>query len=212
MLWLHTRVVTSAVWRLAEVGRCGPAAAPRQQQQHTSSSTAQQPAPPASHGQGQPHPADQQHALPGQDGAVAALQVHRGVSVHSVVLFQIYDSANGRELLGRSCPPSAQPPVNMCPHCPILILQIFIFVWTMTVLKYQWVQSEVMIYTIVHISASNGMIKNMSWYCRMKAFIEENEKGDYLIHSPDKKINPWMEKVNIIYQTCHVDQFDEELQ
>ena len=162
MLWLHTRVVTSAVWRLAEVGRCGPAAAPRQQQQHTSSSTAQQPAPPASHGQGQPHPADQQHALPGQDGAVAALQVHRGVSVHSVVLFQIYDSANGRELLGRSCPPSAQPPVNMCPHCPILILQIFIFVWTMTVLKHQWVQSEVMIHTIVHISASHGMIKNMS--------------------------------------------------
>ena len=80
------------------------------------------------HGQGQPHPADQQHALPGQDGAVAALQVDRGVSVHSVLLFQIYDTANGWELVGRSCPPSAQPPVNMCPHCPILILQIFIFV------------------------------------------------------------------------------------
>ena len=31
-------------------------------------------------GQGQPQPADQQHALPGKDGALAALQVHRGVS------------------------------------------------------------------------------------------------------------------------------------
>ena len=31
-------------------------------------------------GQGQPHSPDQQHEVPGQDGAVAALQVYRGVS------------------------------------------------------------------------------------------------------------------------------------
>ena len=33
----------------------------------------------------------------------------------------------------------------------------------------------------------------------MKAFLDENGKGDIVIHSPDKKINPWMEKVNAFF-------------
>ena len=31
----------------------------------------------------------------------------------------------------------------------------------------------------------------------MQAFLEGNEKGDFLIDSTDKKINTWMEMVNV---------------
>ena len=33
----------------------------------------------------------------------------------------------------------------------------------------------------------------------MKAFVEENEKGESLIHSLDKKIYPWVEKAKVLY-------------
>ena len=40
-----------------------------------------------------------------------------------------------------------------------------------------------------------AQLKLVIFLIRIKAYVEEHEKDDYLVNTPDKKANPWMDKV-----------------
>ena len=42
---------------------------------------------------------------------------------------------------------------------------------------------------------SPAQLQVIIFLIRIKAYVEEHEKGDYLVNTPDKKANPWMDKV-----------------